>query len=83
MHTDYQTECDEYQDTTISVGNYRETGDAVYALLEELYNSRNDINKNRITEAMAYLCVRNGIDPAILAHEDSLCVVHWRKKRKE
>lgn len=53
-----------------------DVGEAIYALLEELYQSGDSINERRIDAAAFYLCDISGIDKSIL--DGSLSVVHWK-----
>lgn len=54
--------------------NYPEAGEAVYALMEELYNSSKSIDHERIKDAFSYLCKEFDVNEELLDCE--LCVSH-------
>lgn len=65
------------QTEILEMPQFANVGEAVWALVEQLYQVENDIDEEYIDEAMQYLCNSVGIDESEL--KNRLQVVHWRK----
>lgn len=56
--------------------------DAVDCLVSELYDSANAINRQRITDALKFLCEKHNVDSEIVETEE-LVVVHQREESQK
>ncbi len=61
------------------IEEYKHPADAVFSLMEELYNTENAINPERIKQAFEFLCNEYCMDKDML--DLGLSVVHWKSKR--
>ena len=66
---------------------FRSEKDAIFSLYEELFDSSEDIDLERIHNAFKYLLWQKGMMPQyeeiIEMGDDYLCVIHREKARKE
>ena len=74
---EYDTLDTENTSNIVEMPQFANVGEAVWALVEQLYQAENGIDEGYIDEAMQYLCNQVGIDEAEL--KNRLQVVHWRK----
>lgn len=61
--------------------DFEDAGDAVWALVEELYQSENAFDSNRIDAAMDYLCFEHRISLAEL--NGGLNAVHYNEHKSK
>jgi len=61
--------------------DFADTGDALWALVEELYQAENAFDSGRIDAAMDYLCLEHGISLGQL--DGGLNAVHWNEQPRK
>ena len=54
--------------------------DAVFAIMEELYDSQNSINATDLRKNFAYLCRKLNLPTSLLEDPNGLCVIHRKEK---
>lgn len=68
------------QEIDREAGKFRNVGDAVFAILEQLYNSANAIDEKMLDAAALFLSRELLLDYEDIIDE-GLCVEHWKQKR--
>jgi len=67
----------------IEMPNYKSASEALENILDELYNSYNDINKKKLRSDFAFLCRELNVNSEyseLLIDEHGLCVEHYKEK---
>ncbi len=68
----------QYLDEEIESDNHECIADAVFSLMEHLYDSGNAINPEDIKKHFSYLCDKLYIDKNLL--REPLCVIHYKDR---
>lgn len=63
----------------VPASNHESPADAIYDIMEQLYNSANSIDVTKLQRDFSYLCERYGLSKELIEHKDGICVVHWRE----
>lgn len=69
-------------DPIVPIMPHADEGDAILAIMEQLYDSANSIDESVIRGSFAYLCEKLGVSKDLLKEPEGLCVVHWKEAQK-
>lgn len=79
----YWSEQDPNEEPEVKSARHECVGDAVFAIMEQLYDSGNAIDKESLRQHFSYLCDELNISKGLLKDPDGLCVIHHKEKQPD
>jgi len=80
---DYWVDYDYDEEPLVPRMKHESVADAVFTLMEELYDSAKAIQPETIRQTFAYLCDQLNLKDDLLHDENGLCVIHQKEKQPD